>query len=143
MRRPPRARGERLFSGKLLLESVALGLVSLVAVSLVYGFALAQLPDGQARALAFIALVVNNLALLLVSRAPSGSLAAVLLRPNRAFWVISVLAIAALVIVSSVPSIAGAFRFETPPITAAIAAALTGLGTVVITGILRATLRTA
>ncbi len=143
MRRPPRAHGERLFSGKLLLESVALGLVSLAAVSLVYGFALAQFPDGQARALAFIALVVNNLALLLVSRAPAGSLAAVLLRPNRAFWVISVLAIAALVIVSSVPSIAGAFRFETPPITAAIAAALTGLGTVVITGILRATLRTA
>jgi hypothetical protein len=86
-------------------------------------------------------LVVNNLALILVSRSQSGSLASVLLRPNRAFWVISVLAIAALIIVSSVPSVAAAFRIETPPITAALAAALTGMGAVAIIGILRATLR--
>jgi Ca2+-transporting ATPase len=141
MRRPPRARGERLFSGKMLLESVALGLVSLAAVALVYGFALTLYSDGQARALAFVALVVNNLALILVSRSRSGSLASVLLRPNRSFWVISVLALAALVIATSVPSIAVAFRIETPPIAAAIAAALAGTGAVAITGILRATLR--
>jgi hypothetical protein len=55
--------------------------------------------------------------------------------------VISVLAVAALVIVSSVPSIASAFRIETPLIAAAIAAALTGMAAVAITGILRATLR--
>ena len=143
MRRPPRAHGERLFSGKMLLESVALGLVSLAAVALVYGFALTRFSDGQARALAFIVLVVNNLALILVNRSKTGSLASVLLRPNRAFWVISVLAAAALVIVSSVPSVASAFRIEPPPITAAIAAALTGMAAVAITGLLRATLRAA
>ncbi|MBM2853646.1 MAG: ATPase [Steroidobacteraceae bacterium] len=143
MRRPPRAHGERLFSGKMLLESVALGLVSLAAVALVYGFALTRFSDGQARALAFIVLVVNNLALILVNRSKTGSLASVLLRPNRAFWVISVLAAAALVIVSSVPSVASAFRIEPPPITAAIAAALTGMAAVAITGMLRAALRAA
>jgi len=141
MRRPPRAHGERLFSGKMLLESVALGLVSLVAVALVYGFALMSFTDGQARALAFTVLVVNNLALILVSRPRSGSFASVLLRPNRSFWVISVLALAALVIATSVPSVAVAFRIETPPIAAAIAAALAGMGAVAITGILRAALR--
>jgi P-type Ca2+ transporter type 2C len=143
MRRRPRARGERLFSGRMLLESVALGLVSLVAVTAVYGFALSRYSDGQARALAFIVLVVNNLALILISRPRSGSLASVLLRPNRAFWVISVLAIAALVVAVDVPSVAGAFRIEVPPGAAAIAAALAGIAAVAITGILRSTLRAA
>ena len=143
MRRPPRAQGERLFSGKMMLESVALGLVSLAAVALVYGIALSQYSDGQARALAFIVLVVNNLALILVSRSQTGSLAAVLLRPNRAFWVISLLAIGALIAVCSLPSVAAAFRFEAPPLAAAIAATVTGMGIVAITGILRSALRTA
>jgi Ca2+-transporting ATPase len=141
MRRPPRVHGERLFSGKMLLESVALGLVSLVAVALVYGFALTRFTDGQARALAFTALVVNNLALILVSRPRTGSFASVLTRPNRAFWVISVLALAALVIASELPSVAGAFRFEPPPVVASIAAALIGMAAVAVTGLLRAALR--
>ena len=140
MRRRPRDRGERLFSGAMILESLALGIVSLAAVALVYGFALTQFSDGQARALGFIVLIVNNLALILVSRSRSDSLASVLLRPNRAFWVISVLAVAALVVVSSVPSVAEAFRFEAPPIAAAIAAAFTGMAAVAITGVLRSML---
>jgi len=141
MRRPPRDRSERLFSAAMLLESLVLGIISLAAVAFVYGFSLSQFSEGQARALGFIVLVVNNLGLILVSRSRSDSLASVLLRPNRAFWVISVLAIAALVIVSSVPSVAGAFRFEAPPATAAFAAALTGMAAVAITGVLRAILR--
>jgi Ca2+-transporting ATPase len=141
MRRPPRDPGERLFSGAMLLESVVLGIVSLAAVVIAYGFALSQFSEGQARALGFIVLVVINLTLILVSRSRSDSLASVLLRPNRAFWVIAVLAVAALVIVSAVPTVAGAFRFETPPATAAFAAALTGMAAVAITGVLRTILR--
>ncbi len=143
MRRPPRARGERLFSGMMLLESVLLGLVSLAAVALVYGIALTQYSDGEARALGFIVLVVNNLALILVSRSQTDSPASLLLRPNRAFSLISALAIAALVFVCSLPSVAAAFRFESPPVPVAIAAAVTGLGIVAISGIVRASLRAA
>jgi Ca2+-transporting ATPase len=141
MRRPPRSRDERLFSGKMLLESIALGLISMAAVALVYGFALSLFSDGQARALAFTVLVVNNLALILVSRSRSDSLASVLMRPNRAFWVISVLAIAALAIASELAAVADAFRFEPPPVVASIAAGLIGMAAVAITGILRTTLR--
>ena len=141
MRRPPRTQGERLFSGMMLLESVLLGLVSLSVVALVYGIALSRFSDGQARALGFIVLVVNNLALILVSRSRSDPLTSVLLRPNRAFTVISALAVAALVVVCSLPSVASAFRFEAPTLSAAIAAAATGLGIVAITGMLRASLR--
>ena len=143
MQRPPRAHDERLFSGMLLAESVLLGLVSLAAVALVYGIALSQYSDGKARALAFIVLVVNNLALILVSRSQSDSPASVLLRPNRAFTLISALAIVALIVVCSLPSVASAFRFEAPPVSAAIAAAVTGMGIIAITGILRASLRAA
>jgi Ca2+-transporting ATPase len=141
MRRPPRDRRERLFSGAMMLESLALGIVSLGAVALVYGFALSAVSEGQARALGFIVLVVNNLGLILVSRSRSDSIASVLLRPNRAFWLIAVLAVAALIIVTSVPSVAGAFRFEAPPATASLAAALTGMAAVAITGVLRTLLR--
>jgi Ca2+-transporting ATPase len=141
MRRPPRDRRERLFSGAMLLESLALGIVSLVAVALVYGLALSAVSEGQARALGFIVLVVNNLGLILVSRSRSDSIASVLLRPNRAFWLIAVLAVVALIVVTNVPSVAEAFRFEAPAATASLAAALSGMAAVAITGILRTLLR--
>jgi Ca2+-transporting ATPase len=141
MRRPPRDRRERLFSGAMLLESLALGIVSLGAVALVYGLALSTVSEGQARALGFIVLVVNNLGLILVSRSRSDSIASVLLRPNRAFWLITGLAVAALITVTNVPSVAEAFRFEAPPAAAAFAAALTGMAAVAITGVLRTLLR--
>jgi Ca2+-transporting ATPase len=143
MRRPPRDRRERLFSGAMLLESLALGIVSLVAVALVYGLALSAVSEGQARALGFIVLVVNNLGLILVSRSRSDSIASVLLRPNRAFWLIAVLAVVALIVVTNVPSVAEAFRFEAPAATASLAAALSGMAAVAITGVLRSILRSA
>ncbi len=141
MHRPPRDPAERLFSGTMLRDSLLLGIVSMAVVALVYGISLSMYSDGQARALGFIVLVINNLALILVSRSRSDSLAKVLLRPNRAFWVIGVLAIAALFIVVNMPSVADAFRFEAPPAAAAVAAILAGLAAAAITGILRAALQ--
>jgi Ca2+-transporting ATPase len=138
MRRPPRNQRERLFSGAMLLESAVLGVVSLVAVALVYGFALAVVSERQARALGFVVLVVSNLMLILVSRSRSDSLARILLRPNQAFWWITALAVAALIGVLEVPAVADAFRFEAPPPAATIAAALLGTAVVAVTGLLRA-----
>jgi Ca2+-transporting ATPase len=138
MRRPPRNQRERLFSGAMLLESVVLGVVSLAAVALVYGLALSRVSEDQARALGFIVLVVSNLMLILVSRSRSDSLARLLLRPNRAFWWITALAVAALICVIEIPAVADAFRFETPPPAAILAVALMGIMVVAITGFLRA-----
>jgi Ca2+-transporting ATPase len=127
MRRPPRDPRQRLFSRLMVVESVALGIASLVAVVVVYAAALLVVPDGEARALGFVALVAGNLVLILVNRSRDDSLAAVLTRPNAAFWWISALTAAALALVLGIPSAAQAFAFDQPPLAAvAVVALLTG-----------------
>jgi Ca2+-transporting ATPase len=137
MQRPPRDPRERLFSGAMMLESMVFGIVSLVAVAGVYYFALSTVSEGQARALGFVALVVSNLMLILVSRSRSDSLATILSRPNRAFWWITALAVIALITVVKVPSIADAFRFEPPTLAALLVTVFIGVAAVAVTGFLR------
>lgn len=138
MRRPPRDPRERLFSKALLLESAMLGVASLAAVVLVYGIALLLVPEDQARALGFVVLVASNLMLILVNRSRSDSIARILLRPNQAFWWITALAVAALIIVLEVPAISDAFRFEAPKVATGLSAALTGVAVVALAGFFRA-----
>ncbi len=130
MRRPPRDPRAPLFSRALLLEALLLGLASLVGVTLVYSIALRGLPEEQARALAFIALVVGNLMLILVNRSRGEGLGTVLSWPNAAFWWISGLAIVALAAVLSVPVAAEAFRFQLPPAFGVAVAVLVAVLTV-------------
>lgn len=127
MRRPPRDPRAPLFGKPMLRESLALGGASLLGVTLVYGLALQWLPGDQARALGFIALVVSNLMLILVNRSRAESIASVLARPNAAFWWISGAALAALIIVLTVPAAAESFRFEIPPFGAAGAAVVVAM----------------
>jgi Ca2+-transporting ATPase len=127
MRQPPRDPRQRLFSKLMVVESVALGIASLVAVVVVYAAALLIVPDGEARALGFVALVAGNLVLILVNRSRDDSLATVLTRPNAAFWWISALTAAALALVLGIPSAAQAFAFDQPPLAAVVVVAfLTG-----------------
>jgi Ca2+-transporting ATPase len=131
MHRPPRDPRAPLFSRPMLLEALLLGVASLVGVTLLYAMALRWLPEGQARALGFIALVVGNLTLVLVNRSRDDALRTVLSRPNAAFWWISSLAIVALAIVVSVPAAAEAFRFQLPSPLGVAAAVLVAVITVV------------
>jgi Ca2+-transporting ATPase len=139
MQRPPRDPRERLFSGAMMLESIVLGIAGLAAVALVYAFALSSFSEQRARALGFIALVVVNLSMILVSRSRTGSIAATLMRPNRAFWWIAGLAVCALILVTGLPAVAEAFRFETPGMAPALAAAFAGVAAVAAVGALRST----
>ena len=134
MQEPPRNPRMRLFSRAMVVESVKLGLASLVAVLLVYGGALLLLPAEEARALGFVTLLAGNLMLILVNRSRHESLATVLARPNAAFWWISALAAVALALVLAMPSAAEAFAFGQPPLTGILAAALVGGGTVALSG---------
>jgi Ca2+-transporting ATPase len=137
MRRPPRDPRQRLFSRLMVVESVALGIASLVAVVVVYAAALLVVPDGEARALGFVALVAGNLVLILVNRSRDDSLAAVLTRPNAAFWWISALTAAALALVLGIPSAAQAFAFDQPPLAAVVVVALLTGCMVLLAGALR------
>jgi Ca2+-transporting ATPase len=128
MSRPPRSSREPLFGRSMLMEAVALGLVALVTIACVYVVALANVDEGEARAMAFVTFVAANLALILATRSRHDSLVAIVSRPNRVFWWIAGSALTALAIVVMTPGAARLFRFETP--------SASGLGASVAAGVL-------
>jgi Ca2+-transporting ATPase len=69
----------------------------------------------------FITLLIANLLLILVNRSHRESFVAILARPNRVFWTIAALALAALAVAAYLPSAAALFRFDTPSPVGAMA----------------------
>jgi Ca2+-transporting ATPase len=127
MRRPPRRRDEPLLAMRTLLWSVAQGSAALVFILALYGWALLrELPANEARGLAFTALIVADLMLVLVNRAWSTRPFRGFLRPNPALAVAVVAAVSALGLVLFVPSLEHLFGFEAPPLVLLIVAV--GLG---------------
>jgi Ca2+-transporting ATPase len=113
MRRPPRSPGEPLFSTGMLAASVGVGAAALLAVALVYAWALrAEMAPGEMRALTFAAIVIGNLGLIFANRSRFESIAATLARPNPVLWWVALAALAALALVIYVPPLAAVFRFE-------------------------------
>ncbi len=86
MRQPPRDPQEPLFAGGVLVQAVLQGLGVLAAVLLLYVWGGQHLGEDQARALAFTALVLGNLALIFFNRAGRSGLLASLRVPNRLLW---------------------------------------------------------
>jgi len=112
MRRPPRDPREPLFSGAMLALSLALGATVLLAVALLYGWAMsAGRSDGEVRALAFAAIVFGNLALIFANRSRSRPILSTLGRPNPMLWWMTAGTIAALALAVYAPPAAAVFRF--------------------------------
>jgi Ca2+-transporting ATPase len=112
MRRPPRDPREPLFSGAMLALSLALGATALLAVALLYGWAMsAGRSDGEVRALAFAAIVFGNLALIFANRSRSRPILSTLGRPNPMLWWMTAGTIAALALAVYAPPAAAVFRF--------------------------------
>ena len=87
MRRPPRQPSERLFTAGFVAWSLLQGTLVLALVAGLFVMALRQgLPEPDARALAFAALVATNLGLVLVNRSLGASIFTALTRPNAALW---------------------------------------------------------
>ena len=87
MRRPPRPATSRLFNGWMLASSVLQGASVLVAVALLYALVLAAgTAEPQARAMAFAAIVIGNVGLILSNRSRQATLLETLRRPNPALW---------------------------------------------------------
>ena len=87
MHRPPRDPDEPLFSFGYIAWSLGQGVIVLVFVAGLYVLALHQgLPEADARALTFAALVVTNLGLVLLNRARGERFWAGLRRRNSALW---------------------------------------------------------
>jgi P-type Ca2+ transporter type 2C len=87
MRRPPRAPSAPLFTAGFVVWSLLQGALVLALVAGLFVMALRQqLPETDARSLAFAALVAANLGLVLVNRSLSASVFAAFTRPNAALW---------------------------------------------------------
>jgi len=134
MRRKPRRPDKPLFSRDMVRGSVLLGALVLTFGTILYGTALAVMPENAARALAFLGVVIANLALIFVSRSRSETLATIYARPNSVFWWIAGLASCALAIVIYVPAVASLFKFAPPPWTTVGPTALAAISVVLIAG---------
>jgi P-type Ca2+ transporter type 2C len=117
MRRPPRRLKDPLFSRRDILLSLTQGLMVLLIVGNVYGITLMLGGSAdKARALAFIAMVVGNLGLILTNRSWTRSLFETLKTPNKAMVYVFSGTFVCLAAVIYVPFLSGLFRFETPSI---------------------------
>ena len=116
MDRPPRDSRQSLFSRDIVVQSAVLGVAAFAAVVAIYGSALADVGEKQARALAFITLVIGNLLLIVATRSRTGSFLATLVRPNRVFRWLALITLVALAAAAYLPAATMAFRFESPPL---------------------------
>lgn len=123
MQRPPRDPEAPLFGRQAMLLALVRGLGVLLVVLLGYGWAIGHLPEPQARAFGFTALVVGNLALILSNRSSSRSLWFTLRVPNRTLWLVTGFAATMLGLTLYVPPLAQLFQFA-PLSSAALAGAL-------------------
>jgi Ca2+-transporting ATPase len=116
MRRPPRSPDRRLLDLPTLLRTLGQGAAVFAAVAATWFLGRAHgLSDPQSAAAAFTAIVVGNLALILLHRT-ADTLWQALLRPNPAFWIVVASAGAALAAAIAHPVAARWFGFALPPI---------------------------
>jgi Ca2+-transporting ATPase len=89
MRRPPRDPEQPLFSGALIGWGLLQGLLAFVLVGGVYAIGKVEgMPEDELRALAFFALVMSIVGLILVNRSFSASLWAALRRPSPVLLIV-------------------------------------------------------
>ena len=114
MQRPPRDPAAPLFSPGLLAWSAAQGLLLLALVAGLYALARLSLPADSARALAFVALVSGNVALILANRSAGGRWFTGWLRPNALLWQVLAATAALLAAALAITPLREVFRFALP-----------------------------
>lgn len=114
MRRPPRNPRAPLFHLRSIMLHLLQGLGSLIAVMALYMGALSDgLTTETARTLAFTALIVSNVGLILSNRTLTCGISAALHAPNAALWWMVGGALAGLLLVIYVPAANAVFFFST------------------------------
>jgi Ca2+-transporting ATPase len=128
MQRRPRAPDASLLSRDLVLWSVLQGIVALGAIGSVVLWAFGQgTSEAELRALLFFALVGAVLALVLVNRSFSASIASAVLRPNLAFGCVVALIVLVLGLVQFVPAVGDLLHLAPLGTVHGIAALLVGV----------------
>jgi Ca2+-transporting ATPase len=120
MRRPPRASGEPLFSAATIVACLLQGGAVFAVVAALYAWAqYGGVDPTAARAMAFIALVAGNLAVIFASRSSLTTLVASLRVRNAPLWWVVAVAMAALGVTVYWPPLQRLFGFATIPIQTA------------------------
>jgi P-type Ca2+ transporter type 2C len=127
MRRPPRDPAAPLLGVRELVYGIAQGLLALAAVLAAYGWALRALPLPQARAFAFIALVVADVGLIFSNRSQQQTSVEAMRAPNPIVWAVSAAAFAVLALALYLPLLAELFYLAPPPGALVARAVLAGL----------------
>lgn len=132
MAQPPRDPAQPLFDARTVVTSLLAGMAVLLPVCLAYAWALTQgRSEGEARALAFAAIVFGNLALIFSYRSGSTGdakfVAAIFAKGNPALWWIVLGTLGALALALYVRPIAELFRFAPLTPGALLVALLAGV----------------
>jgi Ca2+-transporting ATPase len=115
MRRPPRDPDHRFFSSRRFVRSVFNGALLLIMVlAVAYLSAREGHTEGEIRAIAFSALIIGNIFLILTNLNKTRSFIASILERNVAVLFILGSAAAALLLIISVPALQSLFSFEFP-----------------------------
>jgi Ca2+-transporting ATPase len=114
MNRPPRKKGEGLFTRRTLVLSLLQGFVVLAVVLVIYWSALSRgMAESEVRALTFATIVVANICLILTNRSWSDTILTSLRTPNQALaWVLAGTSVC-LLLVLYVPLLQDLFQFGT------------------------------
>lgn len=112
MKRPPRNSKSPLFSKRILILSLFQGLFSLLAVALVFALALkiGQAED-EARALAFVTLIISNIFLILTNRSWSNNIILSFKNKNKALSLVLSGAMVFLLVALYYPPLRDIFHF--------------------------------
>ena len=111
MRRPPRDAKAPLFAGMTLTLALLQGLGVLAVVLGGYAWSTTWLAEPAARAFAFSALVIGNVALIFSNRTGSATLWASLRVPNRTLWTVTGVTLGLLALSLYLPGLSKLFFF--------------------------------
>lgn len=115
MKRPPRNPDEQFFGFKKIFSGISKGLLLLAMVFIVYFLSLNEAhTEGEVRAIAFTALVIGNMFLILTTLSKTRNAIQVLAEKNLTLLLILITASGALILLLGVPYFNTIFGFEYP-----------------------------
>lgn len=115
MSRPPRNPNELFFGLRKILSSLTKGILLLTMVIVVYFLSINEgHTHEEVRAIAFSSLIIGNIFLILTSLSNTRSFIAVIREKNLAVLIISITAMALLVLTISTPFLQNIFNFQFP-----------------------------
>ncbi len=115
MKRPPRKPDELFFGWNKIAFSLFKGLLLFIVVVIVYFLSVHEgHTDGEVRAIAFSALIIGNVLVILTSLSETRNFVSVILEKNSAVFIITVMALVILLSAIAVPFLQNIFSFAFP-----------------------------